>query len=158
MRYQTTPESIIRACEIALQMKKSGLSDEFIAGAMKIAVRSEGVFDLMVLWAEEGDEEAVADIQELIDEDEKESRELGKKIEFKDLGGIADSIVEFKKKLRDKVDQSGGVSELARKTGMPQSSLSRFFNSASRPRRTTLHKIAGAIGLRPEEIAFDWTR
>lgn len=70
----------------------------------------------MVLWAEASDEEEkgeiIADIQEEIDQFE----ELPRKV----------------------VEKHGGINELSRLSGIPQPSLSRFFNSASMPRRTTL--------------------
>jgi len=63
-----------------------------------------------------------------------------------------------KTRLRAEVDRQGGISELARKTGIPQSSLSRFFLSEAMPRRTTLFRIAKALNLPETAIGFKWMR
>ena len=67
-------------------------------------------------------------------------------------------IRDFKERLRERVDRWGGINKLARETGIPQSSLSRMFASGSMPRRTTLYKIANAVGLDETAIAFDWVK
>jgi DNA-binding phage protein len=46
----------------------------------------------------------------------------------------------------------GGITKLAERTGIPQPSLSRFFNSVSMPRKSTLLKIAEALNLTQLEI------
>lgn len=51
-----------------------------------------------------------------------------------------------KQRLCDLIDKHGGVSDVARKTGIPQPSLSRMLNSGSMPRKSTLYKIANALG------------
>ena len=136
-------------------MADAGLSKGFVTSAVKLAVRSEGIYDLFELWCEEtsGDErdEIVADIQQAIDEDSEAPRGVVRrpKIAYDSLGDIADQIVAYKKKLRKKVDSWGGISKLAKETGMPQPSLSRFFSTASMPRKTTLYKIGVA--------RFEWT-
>ncbi len=57
---------------IAVKMKKTGLADSFIVEAVRTALEFEGVADLMNLWMEEEDkktrDEAIADIQEMIDD------------------------------------------------------------------------------------------
>ena len=79
-------------------------------------------------------------------------------IRFDDLAAIATNIRGFKDSLRIKIDTVGGIGELSKKTGIPQPSLSRFFNSASIPHRATLLKIAKALGLSQVEIETEWSR
>ena len=62
----------------------------------------------------------------------------------------------FKAHLKTVVDKWGGVTKLAKETGIPQPTISRFFSSSSMPRRTTLYKIAEAFNLSEEEIITDW--
>jgi transcriptional regulator with XRE-family HTH domain len=50
------------------------------------------------------------------------------------------------------------VSEVARKSGIPQPSLSRILSSGSMPRRSTLYKIANALGLSEKEIVGEWVQ
>ena len=75
-----------------------------------------------------------------------------------DLDAIAKDIRAFKDGLLHIVDQQGGVSHLAELTGIPQPSLSRFFNSNAMPRRTTLLKIAKALELDAVEINTPWAK
>jgi len=56
------------------------------------------------------------------------------------------------------IDQHGGVSEVARKSGIPQPSLSRMLNSGSMSRRSTLYKIANALDLPEKDLVGDWVR
>jgi hypothetical protein len=161
--YATTDEQKVELYTIAAAMSQSGLPASFIAEAVELASESEGIFDLVALWAEaDGDQGTrdalVADLQEAIDEAaERPQRAVEKpKISYGQLDSVAAKVVAFKAELRQKVDQWGGISKLAAATGMPQPSLSRFFNSASMPRRTTLYRIARALGLGEEDIATDW--
>jgi hypothetical protein len=55
------------------------------------------------------------------------------------------------------VDGRGGIGKLAELAAIPQPSLSRFFNTAAMPRRTTLHKIAGGLNLSQIQIATEWS-
>ena len=71
---------------------------------------------------------------------------------------MLEAFLAFKTKLRDVVDKNGGVSDVARLTGIPQPSLSRMLNSPSMPRRTTLYRIANALGLSEGDIVTDWAR
>ncbi len=160
--FQTTDDQKVRLFEIAAAMATSGLESSFIAAAVALAGESEGIYDLMELWADQADagsrDEIVADIQDAIDEDVERPRRVSArpKVRYMSLDDISKKIVAFKAELRSKVDKWGGVSKLAEAAGMPQPSLSRFFNSASMPRRTTLYKIAKALDLPDEEIVFDW--
>jgi DNA-binding phage protein len=75
----------------------------------------------------------------------------------KDLDRIASDVRKFKDSLRLLVDERRGIGKLATLTAIPQPSLSRFFASASMPRRTTLHKIARVLGLNQIQIATEWS-
>lgn len=160
--FKTSPEQQVRVYEIATAMKSVGLGANFITDCVKLALEYEGAHDLMALWAEasnkEEKDEVIADLQDEIDTHQELPKKQTKKpyVRFDDLEGIAKNIEGFKKNLRRLVDRHGGINELAKKTGIPQPSLSRFFNSPSMPRRTTLYKIADALGLSENEIITDW--
>lgn len=160
--FETSPKQKIKLYEIATSMKASGVDDSFIANGVEIGLVYEGVFDLFELWAEEKDQNErniiLADIQDEIDEYKEQPKKPFKQpyITYDDLQDIAKNVESFKAHLKSKVDQWGGVTKLARETGMPQSSLSRFFTSSRMPRRSTLYKIAIAMRLPQREIITDW--
>lgn len=164
MSFTTTSEQKLELYEIATKMRVAGLPADFIAAAVKRAEEYEGTFDLMAIWRDESDpaerEEAVADIQEAIEDGLERSSSTVERpyIHFDDLKTVADKVRAFKAELRKKVDAWGGVMKLATETSIPQPSLSRFFNSTSMPRRTTLYRIAKAVGLSENDIATDWMR
>lgn len=83
---------------------------------------------------------------------------VGDAVFSKAINQVIDDVVSFKARLRAEVDRQGGINELARRTGIPQPSLSRFFTSSSMPRRTTLYKIAKALNLPESSIGFKWMR
>lgn len=155
-------DSKVDIIEIAHQMNLAGLPKAFIASAVDTAFEFEGVYDLFKLWALESDskerDEIIADIQELIDDSSQKVLVESPYIRFDDLEAIANNIRKFKDNLRILVDERGGLSELAKLTGIPQPSLSRFFNSSTMPRRTTLNKIALALKLSQVEILMPWAR
>lgn len=156
------PDVYVEIIEIGHEMNRAGLPKPFIAAAVEAALDFEGVYDLMKFWAEEDDQNerdaAVADIQDMIDECGQKKVVEGAAIRFDDLDGIAKNIRAFKDGLRLIVDQRGGIGRLAGLTGIPQPSLSRFFGSASMPRRVTLLKIALALKLNEIQIATQWLR
>lgn len=160
--FKTSDEQKVRVYEIAAQMKQLGLSAHFIASSVEQALEYEGTHDLMVLWAEAGSEternEVIADIQDEIDTRAEAPKKPLKKphLKFDDLEEIAKDVTRFKNALRKVVDKHGGITKLAEKSGIPQPSLSRFFNSASLPRRATLYKIAEALNLNEKEIVNEW--
>lgn len=162
MPFTTTPGQKVRVYQIAAMMKQQGLEDEFIANLVEIASEYEGAYNLMEMWlAQESQDEKgeiIADLQDEIEDLLSAPRRPTKKpyIKFDDLELIAKDVFSFKQHLKTLVDSWGGVSKLAREIGVPQSSLSRFFNSTSMPRRTTLYKIANALGLSEKEIITDW--
>lgn len=152
----------VEVVEIGHQMIQAGLPKDFIAAAVQTAFEFEGVYDLLKMWAAETDQrerdETISDIQEMIDDCQEPHRVEGAYVRFDDLEGIAKNIRAFKDNLRAIVDQNGGIKRLAELTGIPQPSLSRFFNSATIPRRATLHKIARALKLSQVQIATEWSR
>jgi DNA-binding phage protein len=134
---------------IAQKMKESGFSADFISSAIRTALYYEGVADLVFMWEQETDanerEEIIADINELIEDCNREPTEEGTLFRFNDLDMIRKDIRKFKDSLLKLVDEQGGISLLSKMTGIPQPSLSRFFNSNAMPRRQTLIKIASAM-------------
>jgi len=160
--FKTDPSAHVQIMEIATRMKHVGLSNQFISDVAKLAQEYEGAFDLMVLWdqeeTEKGRNEVVADLQEEIDShDEQLDRVVEKPyVSFDDLDAISKNVTGFKKALRREVDRHGGISALARLTGIPQPSLSRFFASACMPRRTTIYRIAKALELPEKLVVMDW--
>jgi DNA-binding phage protein len=158
------PAKELRLCRIALEMRESGLSDDFASRMIKAGLQYEGIADLMELWAEakssdERDEIIVALEEESDELDPKTDPPVRKpKLNYEELGDVVNQIRAFKEELRKKVDKWGGIAKLARETGIPQPSLSRFFSSASMPRRTTLYKIANALDLSETEITPPFSR
>jgi len=163
MNVQTlTAHKNVELIEIGHQMNQAGLSEEFVASAVRVAFEYEGVYDLMKMWSEEADEdernEIVADIQDMIDECSQKEKVEGTYVRFDDLDQIAKHIRSFKDHLRIVVEEKGGIKTLATLTGIPQPSLSRFFSSNTMPRRVTLLKIARALNLSQIQIATEWAR
>ncbi len=160
--FKTSPEQQLKVYGIATAMKTAGLDANFITNCVKLAFEYEGAHDLMQLWAEasnqEEKDEVIADLQDEIDTHQELPKKPTKKpyVKFDDLDAIAKNIEGYKRNLRKLVDRHGGIVELAKKTGIPQPSLSRFFNSNSMPRRTTIYKIAEALGLSEKDIITDW--
>lgn len=152
----------VEIIEIGHAMKLAGLPNPFVAAAVDTAFEFEGVYDLMKMWSEETDPDerdaTIADIQDLIDECAQKEKIEGVYVRFDDLDRIGKDIRRFKDSLRLLVDQRGGIGKLADLTGIPQPSLSRFFSSASMPRRATLLKIAKAMKLDQVQIATEWSR
>ncbi|VVC75007.1 hypothetical protein AQUSIP_02810 [Aquicella siphonis] len=147
---------------IAKKMNKSGLSDSFIVNAVRVALEFDGVADLMSLWAEETEkkerEEIIADIQDMIEACEQKDKHEEMYIKFNDLEAIARDIRAFKDTLYQEVMKRGGINKLSELTGIPQPSLSRFFNSNAMPRRSTLLLIARALDLNGLPIDVKWSK
>ena len=152
----------IAIIEIAHQMIQAGLPKTFIAVAAETAFKFEGVYNLMQMWRDESEQEEqdeiVADLQDLIDDCKQPAKVEGAHIRFDDLDSIAKNIRKFKDHLRIIVDKNGGITKLAALTEIPQPSLSRFFNSASMPRRAMLNKIARALNLSQVQMDMEWLR
>lgn len=162
--FKTTTEQVLHLAEIVVAMKNADLPHEFIAAASEIGREDQGVYDLMVLWLEADDdevrEEVVAALQDSLDDyrDARTTPEKKPYIKFDDLDRIGEQVLARKAHLRDLVDRHGGVSEVARRCGIPQPSLSRMLRSPSMPRRTTLFRLADALGLSETDIVAEWTR
>lgn len=113
------------------------------------------------MWADENDpkeqDEIIADIQEMIDECGQLNKEEYPYIKFNDLDAIAKDIRQFKDALLLIVNERGGISHLSKVTGIPQPSLSRFFNSNSMPHRSTLLKIGKALNLDALTLSTHWS-
>lgn len=154
----------LHVLDILNEMRRVGLESTFICSLMENCQRYEGIRDLMEMWFEETDpkerDKTIVDLQECLDdiEDLPQKPEERPFLGFDDLDVVRRNIAEFKKQLREEVDRHGGICELARRTGIPQPSLSRFFTSSSMPRRTTLYKIAKALNLPESAIGFKWVR
>lgn len=153
----------LHVLDILNEMRQRGLESAFICSLMENCQRYAGLKDLMEMWFEETDprerDNVIADLQESLDDIENapHKAEARPYLRFDDLEEIKNDVVAFKEHLRAEVDRQGGISELARKTGIPQSSLSRLFSSTAMPRRTTLFKIAKALNLPETAIGFKWT-
>ena len=159
-----TDENDLHVLDILNEMRRVGLESAFIRQLMEYCQRYEGLQVLMEMWYEEDSDEErgqiIADLQESLDEiiSTPKEPEESPYFQYEDLKTIQEDVQQFKSKLREEVDRQGGISELARKTGIPQPSLSRFFSSSSMPRRTTLYKIAKALNLPESAIGFKWSR
>lgn len=159
-----TGENDLHVLDILNEMRRVGIKSAFIYRLMEYCQRYEGLRDLMEMWYEEvSDEERgaiLSDLQESLDEIISAPKEPEERpyFQYEDLDTIQKDVQQFKSKLREEVDRQGGISKLARKTGIPQPSLSRFFSSSSMPRRTTLYKIAKALNLPESAVGFRWTR
>lgn len=150
----------LAGAKIALSMKAAGLDEDFIAAVIERAWMEEGILDLLELWRDEPSERdsIVADLHEHLEDQAEVVGVVEKpKIPFDELDRVATEVMAFKKKLRDLIDRNGGVAAVARKSGVPQPSLSRILSSASMPRRTTLYRIARALDLPESEIVTEWT-
>lgn len=162
--FKTTNEQILELAQIVVDMKHAGLDHNFIAHVYELGRTDQGIYDLAAMWLAEEDpterDEILADLQESLDDYEHAPREPEQKpyIPYSDLDAVVNQVRAFKKKLRDIIDKNGGVSHVAKLTGIPQPSLSRMLNSASMPRKTTLYKIANALNLSESDIVTDWTR
>ncbi len=163
--FKTTTDQALNLAAITVEMMNAGLDREFIAKASELARVDQGIYDLMALWfgsaadVEERDE-IVADIQESIDDYTDAPQEPVHKpyIKYDRLEDVAKRVMAEKAKLRLLIDKHGGISAVAQKSGIPQPSLSRMLSSPSIPRRSTLYKIANALGLSEDEIVVEWSR
>ncbi len=116
----------------------------------------------MNLWNKEKDqkerEEIVADIQDMVDECIQKGKSEEIYVKFNDLKAISKDIRAFKDSLLQLVIEQGGITKLSEITSIPQPSLSRFFNSNSMPRRSTILKIAKALNLDELKINLLWIK
>lgn len=153
----------LHVLDILNEMRHQGLERAFIYSLMEHCQCFEGIRDLMEMWFEAHDskerDKIITDLQESLDDIENAPQSLERRpyLHFDDLEKIRKDVTSFKERLREEVDRQGGIGELARRTGIPQSSLSRLFSSTAMPRRTTLFKIAKALNLPETAVGFKWT-
>ena len=161
--YENSSNKNLHSLDILNEMRHQGIESAYICSLMENCQRFEGIRDLMEMWFEETDSKErnkiLADLQESIDDIENAPQRPEERpyLHFDNLDEVRSDVIAFKEHLRVEVDRQGGISKLAQKTGIPQASLSRFFSSASMPRRTTLFKIAKALNLPETAIGFKWT-
>ncbi len=150
----------IEVIEVACKMNHDGLTNEFVVAAVELAFEDESVFELFKKWKAEDKsdekEKIILGIQNKIAVAKTKAEEVGTFIRFDDLDEISKDIRRFKDSLRVLVDEVGGIKNLSKLTGIPQPSLSRFFNSSAMPRRTTLYKIAKALKKSEVQIGTDY--
>jgi DNA-binding phage protein len=162
--HKDNPGKDLHILDILNEMRRVGFESAFIYSLMENCQRYEGIRDFMEMWFDETNpkerDKITADLQESLNDiiDLPHKPEERPYLRFDDLNDVKCDILEFKKQLREEVDRHGGISELSRKTGIPQPSLSRFFTSGSMPRRTTLYKIAKALTLPESAVGFKWMR
>lgn len=162
---QVAAESVGQIGLVIHEMSRRGLPSEFLVSLMRYAPESAALREMMNIWldGEDGEDrdETVVHLDEMLAElvlADRRSEQLPK-IDFDTLEAcVLPAVLEHKRRLREIVDQHGGVSEVARRAGIPQPSLSRMLNDASRPRHTTLHKIARALGLDAAHVVAEWCR
>jgi len=157
--YDLTAHEQVNLFEIAHQMNKARLPEAFIVSAINAAAKFEGIADLVNMWATETNtneqNEIIADIQDLIEDSTKHDKQAFN-IKLNDLETISQHTREFKDSLLKAVVEYGGIKRLSEVTGIPQPSLSRFFNSGSIPQRSTLLKISSALELDTVKIESQW--
>ena len=159
---KTQTEQQVEAIRMGSKMSPTDLSSNFVVQCVRSAMEYEDVLDLMMMWSEAEDksekEEIESDLQDCLDDVEQTRKVEGTFVRFDDLETIGSNIMAFKGSLRLKVEGLGGLRLLTEKIGIPQPSLSRFFSSASMPRRVTLLKIAQALNLSRVDITTEWIR
>jgi DNA-binding phage protein len=135
---------------IGVEMVDAGLPSAFVLRVLELARESEGVEDLVHLWAEAPDADERREVEAALQGAIEDREPGGPAIEVTSAGG-AERLLEqrrrHKEHLRRLVEASGGVSAVARRAGMPQPSLSRLLNAMSELRPATLGRLADALGL-----------
>ncbi len=141
-------DSKMESIETACKMNHAGLPRKLIVCALQMAFETEDFHFLLNKWSLEKDaeerEKTILEIQIRIEQITHIKNQF-MYVRFDDLIEISKDVRKFKDNLRVLVDDIGGIKRLSVLTGIPQPSLSRFFNSATMPRRTTLYKIAKAL-------------
>jgi hypothetical protein len=162
--FPTAPEEVAQIKGIAAEMVRADIDFDWVAAVAKVARADQGAFDLMKLWQQEDDKrsraEIVADLQETLDDyaDAPPEPLQKPKIPFDHFDRVVKDVLAEKRRLKELVERHGGVSAVAKKSGIPQPSLSRMLNSASMPRKSTLYKIAVALGIPEKDVVMEWNR
>lgn len=146
-RTQLSTDQKREVIDIAYSMNKYGVACDLVISALEGALAYQDMYKLLKKWSEYSTDKKKAMIIKKIEDliNILKVKEEEAKVRLDDLDEISKDIRAFKDNLRVIVDEMGGIKYLSKLTGIPQPSLSRFFNSSSMPRRTTLHKIAAAI-------------
>lgn len=136
--------------DIARLMLKAGIQPRWVDATLALARTSEGVGDLMLLWASaETDEDrdgTIECLQELLDDHEPPV--IAPLIRsHRELNATGARLRSYKEALRTLIDAKGGVSAVARQGGLPQPSLSRLLSSGAWPRASTLNRLAQGLGV-----------
>lgn len=146
---------------IAYCMIEAGVPASAVVEMRKLADVSEGVQELMAMWAverEPGEQEATIEaLYELLQDQHPGPSSQSSKWADSDDALMAD-LRDWKEHLRDLVQTHGGVTAVARRAEIPQPSLSRMLNSLAEPRPATLQKLADALGMSVERLHLDSDR
>ncbi|MFN8791142.1 MAG: helix-turn-helix domain-containing protein [Bdellovibrionales bacterium] len=153
---EMTADKKVELIEIGYYMNQLGLPKDFIGSAIHRAFEIVAICELVKMWFREADQHVRDRLFESIQNALQQEEDNTQKIRFDDLERISQNIRLFKDNLRLKVDQTGGIKRLAELTGIPQPSLSRFFSTATMPRRATLLKISRALNMSHVEIVTGW--
>jgi hypothetical protein len=162
--FGTTPDQLLELGAIVLELRAAGFAESFVTAADELARIDQGVFDLLALWRDARDaaerDEIIGEVWEsLADYEEAPARPLQKPlIRFESLADVAKAVADYKQRLRLLIDQRGGVAALAQQSGIPEAALSRMLCSAALPRRTTIYRMAIALGLSEGEVVGEWGR
>lgn len=142
---------------IALRMLRT-LPREWVYRVAEQAQTRESYRMFLVMWRDAEDDAerdaVVADLQELLD-DREPSPDRPVIRSSADLDALVRQRRAHKDHLRAMIDARGGVSEVARKAGIPQPSLSRMLTSGAAPRASTLAKLAAAMGVSVSRLTPD---
>jgi DNA-binding phage protein len=136
--------------DIARLMQQAGIEPHWVEAVLTLARDSEGVGDLMLLWASaENDEDrdgTIECIQDLLDDHEPPV--ITPPIRsHRELNATGERLRSYKDELRAMINAKGGVSAVARQGGLPQPSLSRLLSSGAWPRASTLNRLAQGLGV-----------
>lgn len=144
-------------------LKQKDLERDFLMTVLELARKETPFYKMLLLW-EESDlkdrKEILADLEDMVEEyhDRPLTPVELPYIKMDKLASIADEVKKYKDFLRERVSRAGGVSVVAHKCKMAQPSLSRFLNTTSLPRKSTLEKLAKVLGLSQKEMGFEWTK
>ncbi len=144
-------------------LNQKGYDNDFLVTVLELSRTQTPFYKMLQLWSESASherEEIMADLEEMVEEFQNRPTtpvELPY-VSMDKLSSIANKVVEYKKFLKERVAKHGGVSAVTKKCKMSQPSLSRFLNSASLPRKTTLEKLAKALELTQKEMTFEWIK
>jgi hypothetical protein len=154
--------------EIYKKMLLSNLPAVFVDRTAKLAREYEGIFDLMYMWNEElSDEEKdeiIADIQDLLDDEEREPPEYiidFSKVDCDVIENIIVSLLMWKAYIKMCINKSDwGLDRLSVETGIPIAALNRCFNinTKSLIKYGMFKKIIKVLKLDNLDFVYDYRR